>query len=511
MMQRTQRKRGISLAVLTILVVLIIGAASVAILSGLLQGQHSSAPASSSTNASSTMSTGSATATTTASTGATSSSSQATDVSSSSRSSTSFTTSSSSTSSFSSTSSSSTTSGSTTSTTSSSTTSSSTTTSTGSTSSSGPSSISVGSQFANGTVVSGVFTELALNNQEVSTGYTPITFQTTSGHNYTVTVSDSKNLYFNRWSNDFASRVIPVTATASTVSLTAVFTTTPQVPPPTPYSITVDSSTLNGTAIRGYFIDVRIGGYHIASGFTPVTFQNLEPGLQYQVVAYWAGNYYFRNFAGGDLNRYELMTFNSTGTKSASFDAIYEYVPPSQSATLNVIAEFPNGTQIGTTFNNTGYIQHTPGMWLTVTPPGATVPYTGSYTGGSLLPFVLFRNEPYTLQMTLTYGDLKFAYWQDTQSTNGTRTITLAQGPTTVIAIYEEAQAPTSTHRGLGSQMTPTTLAILDLCLAPWSLSSRRSEAIPKSPGGRAVRHWLSEVLTSPKTTDLDDDWNHIP
>jgi hypothetical protein len=258
------------------------------------------------------------------------------------------------------------------------------------------------------------------------------------GQNYTVSVSDSKNLFFNQWSNGWSSRVIPVAANASQESLTAVFTTTLQPSPPTPYSITVNSNALNGTSISGYLIDLRVGGYAIASGFSPVTFKNLEPGLEYQVVAYWSGNYYFRHFSDGDLNRYELITFNSTGSTTASFDAIYEYVPSSQAVTLNVIAEFPNGTQIGTTFNNTGYIQHTPGLWLTVTPPDATIPYTGSFTGGSLLPFVLFRGENYTVQMTLSFGNYKFAYWQDSGGTNATRSIALDQNATTIIAIYEE-------------------------------------------------------------------------
>jgi hypothetical protein len=275
------------------------------------------------------------------------------------------------------------------------------------------------------------------NGQDIGTGYTPVTFQTVGGQNYTITVSDSKNLYFNQWTGGWASRVIPVTAGSSQETFMAVFTTTKEPSPPTPYSITVTSTTLNGTSISGYLVDLRVGGYAIQSGFTPVTFTSLEPGLQYQIVAFWADNYYFRHFSDGDMNRYELLTFNSTGSTTASFDAVYEYVPPSQAATLNIIAEYPNGTQIGTTFNNTGYIQHTPGMWLTVTPPDATIPYTGTFTGGSLLPFVLFRGYSYTVTMTPSYGDLKFAYWQDTGSTNGTRTIDLDQN-TTLIAIYEQ-------------------------------------------------------------------------
>jgi hypothetical protein len=318
-----------------------------------------------------------------------------------------------------------------------------------------------------------VFTELALNGAEVSTGYTPVVFQTVSGLDYTVTVSDSKNIFFNRWSDDFSSRVIPVITSTFEVSLLAVFTTTPQPSPSTPYTITIDSKTLNGTAISGYLVDLRVGGYAIANGYTPVTFTNLEPGLQYQVVAYWAGNYHFRDFSGGDLNRYELVTFNSTGDTAASFDAIYEYIPPLQAATLNIIAEFPNGTQIGTTSNTTDYIQHTPGMWLTVTPPGATAPYTGSDTGGSLLPFVLFAGESYTVQMTTGYGNVKFAYWNDTGSTDATRTIKLGQSATTVVAVYEVTQTQAMMRASPLSSVIPAVLAPFGLCLIPRFYASK--------------------------------------
>lgn len=298
------------------------------------------------------------------------------------------------------------------------------------------STIKVQARFSNGTSLSGVYAELMLNGDEVATGYTPAVFNATGGLNYTVAVSDFTDLYFNQWSNGFTSRVIPIAANGSQVTLTAVYTTTQEAPPSTPWSISVTGAGLNGTSLTGFKIDLRVDGYAIEDGFVPVTFSDLEPGLQYQVVAYWYGNYYFRHFSNGELNRYELVTFNSTGTTSESYQAIYQYVPPSQAATLNVIAIFPNGTQIGTTFNNTGYIQHTPGMWLTVTPPNSTTPFTGSDTGGSLLPFVLPEGETYTVTMT-NYGDIKFAYWNDTGNTNATRTVSLDQN-TTLVAVYEQ-------------------------------------------------------------------------
>lgn len=314
-----------------------------------------------------------------------------------------------------------------------------TTTTTSSSSSSSPpsgSAIDVRAMFSNGTIIPGVYTELANSVGEVGTGYTPITFSVDQGVNYSVIVSDSANHYFNHWSDGFTSRVIPIQANSSTTTLVAVFTATPESPPPTAYSISVASTELNGTAISGYLMDVRVDGYAIASGFTPITFTSLEPGIQYQVVAYWSGNYYFRNFGGGNLNRYSLVTFNSTGSTTVSLDAQYQYVSKSEAASLNIIAELPNGTVLGTTINTTSYIQHTPGVWLTVAPPGSG-PFTGTYTGGSILPFVLIGGETYTVQMTLGYGNLQFSYWKDTGSISASRSVFLTEN-TTLIAVYTE-------------------------------------------------------------------------
>lgn len=299
--------------------------------------------------------------------------------------------------------------------------------------SSGPM-IAVGSQYSNGTSLAGMYTELQLNGNIVATGFTPVSFPAVNGQSYTVTVSDYGSLYFNKWTDGYSVRTMPVTANGSTTTETAVFTTTQQAPPTTGYSITVNSNLLNGTAAAGFYVDVRVNGNHIDSGFTPVTISNLEPGIQYQVVAYWFGNYYFREFSNGDLNRYGLVTFNSTGPTSVTLDALYQYVPQSEASDLNVMAELPNGTVIGSTFNNTTYIQHTPGMWLTVA-PGSGSPFTGTFTGGSILPFVLFNNQPYTISMSAGYGVYQFAYWKDTGSTSAVRVITLT-GDQSYIAVY---------------------------------------------------------------------------
>lgn len=295
-------------------------------------------------------------------------------------------------------------------------------------------SIFVSAQDPNGTTIQGVFTALVHNGTTLATAYTPVIFTVPSGQDYHVIVSDSKQLYFNHWSNGFSSRVIPVESNSSETSLKAVFTTTPQPPPPTPYSITTGSSLLGGAPLNGLLVDVRVDGYPIQSGYTPVTFKDLEPGIPYQVIVYWYGDNYFRHFSDGDLNRYELVTFNTTGTQSVNYTALYEQVPSSEASSLDVIAKFANGTVIGTTYNTTTYIQHTPGVWTTITPQGESMPYTGSDTGGSLLPFVLFTGMTYTVEVA-DYQSYHFTKWEDTGSTDPSRTVTL-NGNETLVAIY---------------------------------------------------------------------------
>jgi hypothetical protein len=235
------------------------------------------------------------------------------------------------------------------------------------------------------------------------------------------------------------SRMFPIIAVVIVlIFATLMFTTFySQTSLPTPTnSIVVTSSMLSGTPISGVQVDLRINGTTVKTEYTPATFSGLTPGLQYQVVVYWLNNIYFRHFSDGNLERYATVTLN--GTKYVSLDAEFESVPQQNAAALNVLAEFPNGTQIGTSHDDNGSDSHTPGMWVQIIPPGSTQAYTGTYTGGSILPFIFFNHETYTIQMTSGYGNLHFAYWKDNLSTNPTRTVTL-DGNQTFIAVYEES------------------------------------------------------------------------
>jgi len=310
------------------------------------------------------------------------------------------------------------------------------------------SSINVISQYSDGSALSGMYTVIQQGGQTVSTGFTPMTFSSTSGGIYTVTIDDYTNAYFSQWSSGVTTRTISVTATSSQASLTAVYCQTQGGCSSGSgggggggaNSITVTSSDLHtGASLTGFYVDLRQNNNHVQGGFTPVTFSGLQTGVQYLVVVYWYGSNYFRHFSNGNLQRYELVTLNSTaGQNSITLNALYESVPSAQAASVNIIAQFPNGTQIGTASTDNGYPQHTPGMYLTVTPPGGSGPFTATFTGGSILPFIFFNGQTYTVQMSTGYNNITFSYWKDNGSTDPTRSVPL-NGNTTIIAIYTQA------------------------------------------------------------------------
>lgn len=63
--------------------------------------------------------------------------------------------------------------------------------------------------------------------------------------------------------------------------------------------------------MAGEYVNLRLNGNIIATGYTPVTF-NLQEGQQYVVVAYWYGEYYFRHYTDGTLTRYHYLTADPT-------------------------------------------------------------------------------------------------------------------------------------------------------------------------------------------------------
>jgi hypothetical protein len=140
---------------------------------------------------------------------------------------------------------------------------------------------------------------------------------------------------------------------------------------------------------------------------------------------YWCCDYEFRHYSDGILTRYHEVTADPT--KGIALEANYELVPASQAAKLNVIAVDENGNQIGGTTGSAedGTLVAKPGMWMWLTPPGASSPYSGAYSSSSSTPFRVFNGQTYTITMS-SFDQYVFDHWQDNVSnTNPTRAFTL--------------------------------------------------------------------------------------
>jgi len=303
------------------------------------------------------------------------------------------------------------------------------------------SSIEVSSEYTGGAPLTGMYTVLKQGSSVVATGFTPVTFPTTSGLSYSITIGDYTDAYFSEWTNGITTNTIVVVAGTSQTPLAALFCETQCTAiGNSANTITVTSSNLHtGAKITGMYVNLRLNDNDVQAGFTPVTFTGLQTGVDYLVVVYWYGDNYFRHFSNGNLERYAYVTLNTTaGQTNYTMNAEYETVPNAQAASLNIIAQFPNGSQIGTASVIGGYPQHTPGIYLTVTPPGGPAPFTATFTGGSILPFILFNNETYMVAMSSGFSDITFSHWMDNGSTDPTRSFTL-DGNSTYIAVYVQS------------------------------------------------------------------------
>src|SRR5581483_5681520 len=106
--------------------------------------------------------------------------------------------------------------------------------------------ITVSSAYVDGSSLVGMYVALQQNGATIDTGFTPKTFTVTAGQQYTVIPYDYTNAYFNKWNDGTTIREKTVTATSTGLSLTALYTTSPQPPPKSPdFSIAASPSSLN--------------------------------------------------------------------------------------------------------------------------------------------------------------------------------------------------------------------------------------------------------------------------
>jgi hypothetical protein len=179
------------------------------------------------------------------------------------------------------------------------------------------SSVTVQSTDQNGKTISGYYTALFQNGNEVDTGFTPATFSTTSGLTYSVQVSNYGSCSFVKWSDGVATDPRAFTASSGTTSFTAVYSCGSSS------TSTIQVSTVNsmGTAITGYYITLWQSGAQIASCFSACSF-TVNGGLTYQVEASSYGSESFSHWQNDGATGRETVNV-PTMTTTISLTAVY--------------------------------------------------------------------------------------------------------------------------------------------------------------------------------------------
>jgi hypothetical protein len=165
--------------------------------------------------------------------------------------------------------------------------------------------------------INGYYTILYDSNGNVAqTGFTPATFDLTSGQQYTVEVQDYGSYYFNYWQDDSSTnRDRTFTATDSAQMLTAVYSTSPNAAPPdnnnneeeeepqqTTGIISVTTTDSAGNQIYGYYTTLSENGNVVQTAFSPAEF-TVNSGQTYQVAVADYGQYVFDHWSDGSTDR----------------------------------------------------------------------------------------------------------------------------------------------------------------------------------------------------------------
>lgn len=299
----------------------------------------------------------------------------------------------------------------------------------GSTSSSN---VSINSLDQNGKSISGYYTILYGSSLNVlATGFTPMTFSTTSGSTYGIGVSSFGSCVFSKWSDGITTDPRSFTATTGALSFTAVYncgTTTTTTTTTTTGGTTLTINTqMNGKTVTGFYTVLTQSGNVVATGFSPVQF-NVNSGQTYSVQVQNYNTDYFQYWQ--DTGSVSAIRSVTTST-SLSLTAIFCNGPP---------GTCPDPTP---TNGITVYVHRIPASYWAPcfalacsagTGPGASM-YVVLYDSSGNVVQTAFANEQgytflglnssatyyvYPTDCDLCHGsthDVVFTYWGDNSST----------------------------------------------------------------------------------------------
>ncbi len=174
-----------------------------------------------------------------------------------------------------------------------------------------PTTVTINSAYADGVEFSGMYAYVKSGGSVIASGFTPLTFDVTSGTQYVVTVDNYQSNVFSHWSTGATSSSITITP-ASTSSLTAYYNS--------PATIKVQTVNTNGVTFTGMRVTVYSSSWQeLGKGFSTVYFTG-ETGTTYNICVSNYQNYVFQHWADGSLN--SCKTF--TPEKSSTLTAVYQ-------------------------------------------------------------------------------------------------------------------------------------------------------------------------------------------
>jgi hypothetical protein len=334
-----------------------------------------------------------------------------------------------------------------------------------------------------------MWTTLAQGGQVTATGFTPAQFTLNTGQQYVVTVSDYGSILFDHWQDTGSTNPSRTISISQATTLTAVYRTggasnSPPVANSQSVSVNENSAvsfTLTGSDPNGQPIQ-----FFVASQPQHGTLGMVNPSTG--AVTYTPYDYY----DGPDS-----FTFV---TNDGSVDS----APATVSISVANTATRTTSRAVVITTDLNGHTAS--GMYTTISQGGLQLDQ-----GYSQIDFGVNNGQQYTITV-YSFDKFLFDHWQDTGSTNPSRTISISQD-TGFIAMYRTAaitlspssgaQGTTVTVTGQGFASSSTvSLAYDGTALASTSPSTITTDAAGRFSATFTVPSWSSQGSNTVRATD---------
>jgi spherulation-specific family 4 protein/List-Bact-rpt repeat protein len=233
--------------------------------------------------------------------------------------------------------------------------------------------LTVNSVDLNGNPITGLWTTVQSNGTTLATGYTPFTYNASTGTKYTVTVANYGSYTFSHWEDGSTNSARTITPTQAT-TLTAYYKTA--------VTLTVKAAVTNSNKSPSCVsVLIKYQSNAVASGCAPLTY-SAAANSTYGVTVSTTGPFTFSGWSTGSTSNPITVTVGGSSSITAYFRYIKHYT---SSVTFQTSS---NGGSInfnGTTYTNGGSGNYSAGTASAVATPPANYAFGGWSASGGLL------------------------------------------------------------------------------------------------------------------------------